>query len=910
MNVYKLSSELLSTNEIDLDGDDLNDSIYLSDDTNQTSCQEKEATADSKSTISPINYSCDNKATTLDQTSYKSLKRQNRRYVCAWEKLPESFYRTYIFDVSNKCREKSICWLYMKKNENNMETMHCKLCEAHNRTINSNGKPNLWSTSGYEIMKISKIREHHQNEVHKIAQNLELQTTSRSQPSWSETQIKERSKHEEAIQNLILSAIHLCQQDQPLNLYDKLCTLLEAVGVKLLPAELGGITYRNDNAALGFLRHVASYLHQEIVEKINDSPSIGWMLDESTSRTVEKSLIIYVRYFEQGEAKTRFYGIIGLSGDGTALNIVNSMKTFWQKDDVNPEKTCWFATDNAATFTGINNGVVTKLKQDLDLDFVELNTCVAHSFALVGSQAGYMKNEKDDKAKKRDLILHLENIIGKIYQYFGSSATRTAKLKSWQNLLEIPELKFKRLFHIRWTSIRDSIKPIVLNVTPTNQALLATLEEIKLKKNLVHDDREAATELLNLILNDDFLFLLYFHYDLHECVLGELTKILQDDDLPYFTFMNILDQKKKILNNWLSEKNKQEPILGPSLTDYVNLINTNNSFGAFQVILTDRTKLYNECFLHIDRLLIELEKRFKPCKTQECFIVLFEPDYLIKYATEVAKSSYGRQELNYLRLKYKKLNGFDLDQCKIEWETIKIPLSEFAANNQQKNSRRVFWKSFILWREAVDDCFHERYKNMLILLSIYLISPINSAECERGYSIANRIQTNGRSRITIETLDVLMNVRLLCSEDLRSNRCRQIVQEAYDSWNKPSENRRIQRAQLIIDVEKDYDPIKQVRRCEKRKKQSSAMSNLSSQPKKRKANAIKCANGCGKYIAGDDSEEMNAIQCCHQNEFYSWIEDNCSRWLCNTCRIKLGISTTTTTWFCTDCIDMHVEEEE
>jgi hypothetical protein len=76
------------------------------------------------------------------------------------------------------------------------------------------------------------------------------------------------------------------------------------------------------------------------------------MLDESTSRTVEKSLIIYVRYFEDVEAKTTFYGILGLDGDGTANNIVNSIKELWKKDDLNPDKTCWFATDNAATFTG------------------------------------------------------------------------------------------------------------------------------------------------------------------------------------------------------------------------------------------------------------------------------------------------------------------------------------------------------------------------------------------------------------------------------------------------------------------------------------------------------------------------------------------------------------------------------
>ncbi len=77
------------------------------------------------------------------------------------------------------------------------------------------------------------------------------------------------------------------------------------------------------------------------------------MLDESTSRTVEKSLIVYVRYFENNESKTSFYGILGLDGDGSADNIVNSIKSLWKKDDLNPKNTCWFATDNAATFTGI-----------------------------------------------------------------------------------------------------------------------------------------------------------------------------------------------------------------------------------------------------------------------------------------------------------------------------------------------------------------------------------------------------------------------------------------------------------------------------------------------------------------------------------------------------------------------------
>ena len=41
--------------------------------------------------------------------------------------------------------------------------------------------------------------------------------------------------------------------------------------------------------------------------------------------------------------------------------------------------------------------------------------------------------------------------------------------------------------------------------------------------------------------------------------------------------------------------------------------------------------------------------------------------------------------------------------------------------------------------------------------------------------------------------------------------------------------------------------------------------------------AIKCASRCRKSIAEGDSTEIHAMQCYHQNEYYDWIEHNCSR---------------------------------
>lgn len=38
---------------------------------------------------------------------------------------------------------------------------------------------------------------------------------------------------------------------------------------------------------------------------------------------------------------------------------------------------------------GMNQGVIAKLHNELAIDYLELSTCVAHSFVLVGVQACY-----------------------------------------------------------------------------------------------------------------------------------------------------------------------------------------------------------------------------------------------------------------------------------------------------------------------------------------------------------------------------------------------------------------------------------------------------------------------------------------------------------------------------------------
>jgi len=80
--------------------------------------------------------------------------------------------------------------------------------------------------------------------------------------------------------------------------------------------------------------------------------------------------------------------------------------------------------------------------------------------------ACFLLNLEKGKAVLCESIGNLEGNIGKIYNYFGNSSKRQHRLKSWQNFLESPDLKFKRIFDIRWSSVRGCIKPIIENIEP------------------------------------------------------------------------------------------------------------------------------------------------------------------------------------------------------------------------------------------------------------------------------------------------------------------------------------------------------------------------------------------------------------------------------------------------------------
>ena len=204
---------------------------------------------------------------------------------------------------------------------------------------------------------------------------------------------------------------------------------------------------------------------------------------------------------------------------------------------------------------------------------------------------------------------------------------------------------------------------------------------------------------------------------------------MQNDKISYFSLMKMMKEKRKILENWANSQSAAA--MGPALFDYIR-ITSEGAYGSFKIVIGDRKKYFMDCMTHIHRLLQELDRRFSPSKVQESFAVLFNPEYLIMNKKSVGGLDYGRSELDFLRQKYKNFPSFDCNIVRNEWESFKQPLHDFLDNVSINQFKNRFWKDFILLKTTTNSRFLSQYKNILLLLNVYLISPTNNAECERG----------------------------------------------------------------------------------------------------------------------------------------------------------------------------------
>jgi len=94
-----------------------------------------------------------------------------------------------------------------------------------------------------------------------------------------------------------------------------------------------------------------------------------------------------------------------------------------------------------------------------------------------------------------------------------------------------------------------------------------------------------------------------------------------------------------------------------------------------------------------------------------------------------------------IRLLYSHLNsvlekkGYDVNEAELEWTELKEHVYRLQAVNKPPLPFLKLWQSVL--RQDSDT---GRFRNILALVQIALVIPINSAECERGFSLMGRVK--------------------------------------------------------------------------------------------------------------------------------------------------------------------------
>ena len=172
-------------------------------------------------------------------------------------------------------------------------------------------------------------------------------------------------------EKLITASVFLCQQGMAFDTLKPLFILYESLSIRTLSVGASAIESSSNEAIICALEHVAQCLHAELIAKVKASSVVGkislsivllslhvilvlegWILNAARSKADEELYIVYVRYLENLELKTSYYGLFNLPQTATAKEMAIGLINLWEKDRLKPVHSCWLATDNVSLVTG------------------------------------------------------------------------------------------------------------------------------------------------------------------------------------------------------------------------------------------------------------------------------------------------------------------------------------------------------------------------------------------------------------------------------------------------------------------------------------------------------------------------------------------------------------------------------
>ena len=248
-------------------------------------------------------------------------------------------------------------WAYVTKSLLGEDKIKCIWCEDAR-------KNNVFTDGGSQSLQLSSLNEHSKSSDHIIASAMhyaKIQNRNANVKGPMDEKISEmmHSKYQRIVLCMKLVHFYACN-DIPLEKYAKQVQLQRELGTPNAPASNEYGAYANAISAREFLMAIKNHTRNHLYDEIRGSPFFSILIDESTDRTLEKHLIIYVLYLSEGgkgEPHCKFVRLLSVE-NARAEAIYNSINAFILESNLNLKKLVAFASDGASSKICMSNDML------------------------------------------------------------------------------------------------------------------------------------------------------------------------------------------------------------------------------------------------------------------------------------------------------------------------------------------------------------------------------------------------------------------------------------------------------------------------------------------------------------------------------------------------------------------------
>lgn len=551
---------------------------------------------------------------------------------------------------------------------------------------------------------------------------------------------KRESKEEQAMK-IVFRCLHfLITEDMALVKFKPLVHFLHKLAkdgfdlndLKVL--KMSDFGYESSYTSSEILACMADVVEDNLKTDLDESEVVTVLADESTDISNHKRLVVYAQLITPDMTpKTKFIANVEC-GDATGSGIAKSIMNELNKRGVPNEKIMSLGSDGASVMTGKTNGCAAIMRRENP--HMSNIHCVAHKLALCTSQA----------AESIPLLKKHQQILTDLFYYFKGSSKRATKLHEIQVLVDDPALTIKEIHSVRWLSYFNALTAVFR----TTDSLMTYLADVS-----VSDPK--ANGLKKKIATDQFISVTYMMMD----AMAPVTVLSQ-----FFQTENVDVALVKVkLDLCLGDLEKIKAMESPYLSKLKEDLSETESTYKDHHITRTGFNLKNVTEAFIDSLTGNIKSRFPDNDLLANFSVLamrpisfLSAQELDDFGTKEIQSlcdTYGSQQTAVWKetgLEHQKTSQpmIDSEKTLVEW---KLAKKVVLAEQYSRDSLVKLWKSIVKYHR-------DQFPNLTILAKLAITCAVHTAGCERGFSVQNRILTTFRNRLSVETQQQLMQVKL------------------------------------------------------------------------------------------------------------------------------------------------------